>query len=299
MSSHVDNLSPHHTVEPTACYWNVLDVSVLPRRHRSDSQRLGFLFEASLPCAIDELHAVYRSASQDRMVGCAIARERIEELFREQAGTILSLTPAALPEFIREETLEPRIFNLLTGAFEPIPLRRLRRQWLLTALFVAAAVGVLLTIGLERRRLVVERHTEELRQDNRGLIAQALGPATGPSSLPAEQRLISTLRRLEQTRSLDQPPTGDSIADDLVQSLFSLLEAWPAEVHAQTESISITPESLTIRGILPSSGDVQALADALEEIEGWSVRQPQVSSTRDGIQAMLTLAPTRREEQNR
>lgn len=292
-----DNLNPHQTVPPEACYWAEMDVGVLPRRHRADPQRLGFLFENELPCAIDELHAVYQRTTLDRVIGCAMARSRLEEMLVEQPSALLSLTPATLPEFISGESLEPRRFNLLAGAYEPISVRRKRRQWLLSMVFLTAALGILLTTGLERRRAAADRATTTVRANTSALIAAAIGPTAGPLSLPPEQRLVSTLRLLEQTRSIDPRSSGNDEAE-LVQVFLDLLSAWPAELHAETELISITPESISIRGRLPKSADVQSLADSLDHVEGWAVRQPQVSTARNGVQAMLTLARTEREERS-
>jgi hypothetical protein len=80
--------------------------------------------------------------------------------------------------------------------------------------------------------------------------------------------------------------------EDCAPILAELLKHWPSDVFMLTESVSITPESISIRGSTPESQDVQKLADSLGVLRGWQMQQPQVSSGaggggKDGVQASL------------
>jgi hypothetical protein len=66
------------------------------------------------------------------------------------------------------------------------------------------------------------------------------------------------------------------------------VQAWPRDLQFRVESAVITPSTITLRGLAPSSSDVQALADALNDLESWRLEQPQIAATSTGdVQATL------------
>ena len=107
-------------------------------------------------------------------------------------------------------------------------------------------------------------------------------------------RLTAELRQLRQTRT--ESPIDTSIAD-VTASLAELLSLWPVDLHVQTESISLTPNAITIRAGLSTSEDVQKLTDALAPLPGWGIDHPQMVRNRDLFNAVLRLEPTDAEKE--
>ncbi len=281
-------MSERHVRRPAErFYWALLDGGLLPRggkRHR----QLGYLFERFLPGqAIEEVQAVYRAVpgARNRFLACGAPADKLREGLDSGA---LTLAPQALPAFVHEP-LDPAAFNLLTGALLPEAVRRLRGR----ATFLAAAVVIgcclLLIAGLERRKGAVEAHTAGVLAAQTAIIERALGPgASGAGSQPPLARLVAAVRQLEQTRRAD-PVAADLL--DCSAVLSQLLEHWPAELRASTESIVVAPDSITVRAIVANMGDAQHLADALDRLPGWRLLQPQSESRKDDVVVSLRLEP--------
>ncbi len=268
-------------------YWALLDGSRLPRWGKRRSQ-LGYLFERFLPgLPIEGVQAVYRALpnARNRFLACGAPADKLREELDNRAVT---LTPQALPAFVHEP-FDPAALNLLTGAFLPEFVRRLRSR----ATFLAAAVVIgcclLLFVGLERRRVAVEAHTTGVLAAQTTIIERALGPgAPGASTQPPQVRLVAALRQLEQTRRED--PAAAGVLDcSVVMSEF--LKLWPAALHVSTESIVVAPDSVNVRAIVATMGDAQLLSDALGGLSGWRLLQPQSESRKDDVVVSLRLQP--------
>ncbi len=275
-------------------YWAVLDGSVLSSAGRTGrtrlSQRLGYLFESVLPgLAIEEIHAVYRplpaAGSGLRYLACGVPRAVLEQKVPPQAVT---LTPDSLPSFVDDE-IDPADFNLLTGLFLPKAARSLQRRWLMLVALVLIACASLIVLGIERRVHAAQDQLASIGTAKARVLEQVIGPTavgSGQSSQPPELRLTAELRRLEQTRSAD---VGVSEVVDGSVVLNNLLVLWPNDLHAQTESLSITPGSIDIRARVPTMADAQRMADAFVPLKGWRLQQPQTESRREHIDATLRL----------
>ncbi|MCH8342414.1 MAG: hypothetical protein IH983_00315 [Planctomycetes bacterium] len=299
----------HLTWPPERFFWAVLDASVLSaartKRWRRSSQRLGYLFEGVLPgMPIEEVHAVYRrlrgpspgagagAGAGQRYLACGLTRSVLEQEVGPQAVT---LTPESLPSFV-EEDIEPNRINLLTGSFLAKPVRLLQRRWLLHACVMLIACTSLIIFGLERRVQGMQDQINGVASARERLVDQLLGPTPSRSGAPLQPwalRLTAELRRLQQTRSPDVAAAAEMV--DCSAILSDVLARWPKDVHALTDSVSITATSITIRAAVPSMADAQRLADAFVALPGWRLHQPQSEAKRHHVDVTLRLGPDQQE----
>ena len=299
----------HLTWPSERFFWAVLDASVLSaartKRWRWSLQRLGYLFESVLPgLAIEDVHAVYRrlrgpspgagpgAGAGQRYLACGLTRSVLEQEVGPQAVT---LTPGSLPSFV-EEDIEPNRINLLTGSFLAKPVRTAQRRWLLHASVILIACTSLIIFGLERRVHGMRNQVNSVTAAKGRIVEQLLGPAPSRSGAPLLQpwalRLTAELRRLEQTRS---PDVGGTEMVDCSAILSDVLARWPKDLHAMTDSMSVTPTSITIRAAVPTMADAQRLADAFVALPGWRLHQPQSEATRHHVNVTLRLQPDQQE----
>ena len=279
--------------EPTRFYWARIDAPAIQAhsgifRRSARERRLGFAFEASLPgVMLDQLQVVYgRSADDPKMIiACGVPKSALDAVDR----SVLSLVPAALPPFL-EGQADIATFELLTGQWKPRPLRRLM-AWCKGVFAVALLLSfIAIAYGMERRTHHDRMHTADVRHHTDTQIAKAL-PASANSTLPGSLRVLTELRTLEQTRgSSDAVAIGNATA-----ALASLLERWPEQLHFQIESMSIAPGAMNLQGRAPSMTDVQALATAMGQLEGWRVHQPQSSARSGSVSFTLRLLQVEKE----
>jgi len=284
---------PQHDVTWPAhrFYWSRLDASVLPRRllgGRPDPQALGYLFESDLPLPIDRIHAVYVPVDDHRFIACGIEHERLatDASLREA----LTLGPDEIPEdVVQGGAVDPRSINLLCGPHEPAPVRREVRRFIVESAAVAALLLLAVVLGAERRMNAWDRATAELQSERQAVYDDLYPRATSaPSAQPAPLRLVAERRRLERTRGsavrstdLEEPPSGRTLA--------SLLQRWPTDQPIMTESISVTPASVTLIGLLPTAPLAQDFVSAFDLPDEWEARQPQISAVADGVRLTWRL----------
>ncbi len=272
-------------------YWAVLDASALTgatMRPGHFGRQLGYLFEGVLPgMTIEQVHAVYQplpsGGGERRYLACGLARDVIQDTVAAEA---LTLSPASLPSFVGAD-VEPDAFNLLTGSFLPAAVRALQRRWLLSLGVIAAICVALLVVGIELRVGAIQAQIDQVAAARDAALVEALGPqALAAATLPPELRLTTELRLLSQTRQAD-PAVVD--VTDASRTLAALLARWPADVRTATESISIAPDSITIVAQVPAMADAQRLADAMGDLSGWQLVQPQSEARRDHVMVTLHL----------
>ncbi len=266
-------------------YWAVLDTSVLGSRRRP--KQLGFLFEAELPVTIDEVQAAYVPLSGDRCLACGIDRSRLVAIESEA----VVLNPASIPALL-EADVEPEQLNLLTGDFEPLPVRRLARLWQGSILSAMAVCAMLLVIGMHRRAGAAGDAAQQINLATTMVLGEALGRnVTDADVTRARLILRSRLAELRQTRQTD---LSSDNATDVSGTLAAVCAAWPSELAAKIDSCVVTTNVIAISGAVPTTDDAQQLAEALGSIAGWDLQQPSVESTRNTIRVSLRL--TRRKE---
>lgn len=249
-------------------------------------QQLGYLFESYLPAiAIEDIQAVYKPLSKNasHFIACGLPKQILTQELDPKA---ITLTPSELPSFI-DQDCDPSQLNLLTGEFQPKTVRQLHRRSTLYVCSIITICTILLIVGLERRTNAARNQIENLYDSQTQLLEQVFDSGSNiPGLLPGALRITAELRRLQQTRS------GESISTEIKESsllLASLLELWPCNIHAQTESISITQTSITIRAKVPTMADVQQFADALAPLPNWQLKQPQSKANRDHIDVTLSF----------
>jgi hypothetical protein len=270
-------------------YWGVLDASVLDRITLIDPRRrdrhLGYLFESSLPLPIEEVHAVYRRVSGDRFIACGVERELLSSL----EPTAAMLGPASLPAAIAGE-IEPDAFNLITGAWAPPIVRRLRRLSVIIIVVAMGAGAMLGVLGLERRTRAIRDEVAWLAAEETRIYERALGPPSPGAVLPPERLLVAELARLERTRRPDAPATA---ATGVAPILAGLLSHWPAGIQAETSVLSVGSEAVTITAEVPTMADAQALSDALADLDGWTVQLPRTQARSGSVDVTIRLVPKR------
>jgi len=279
-----------HLIWPSqSFYWALLDTSDFPRASFGRGPRarqLGYLFESVLPgLLIEQVHAVYRHLPGDgRILACGVPMAALETLPDDTA----TLTPQSLPPFL-SESVDPASLNVLTGRFLPLSVTRLRRRWMAQAGMILATCVALLVWGLERRTMALREQLEDVVEARTTVFEQVLGPGferSTASGQPPELRLAAAVRRLEQTRK-----TGHRMTEltDCSSILESVLAYWPAEVLAQTESVSITEAAVTVRAIVATMADAQGFASAFATLPGWRLKQPRSETRRDHVVVTLRL----------
>ncbi len=287
---------PHLRWPADRFYWAILDSSSMPGRptgrSRRQHERLGYLFESVLPgVTIEEVQAVYQRLPGDakRVLACGVTRNVLEQ---EVDQCALTLSPQTAPAFV-DGRIEPAALNLLTGRFLPGAVRQGYRRLILSIGLVLTLCAVLVIVGLERRTSAQRRAHDDVLTARTAILEQVLssaapapGMGAGIPGVGAELRVTAERRRLEQTRSHD---VAVSELHDSARVLARLLALWPSDVPAQTQSLSISSTSITIRAQVPGMADAQRLADALARFRGWQLHQPQSESRRDHVQVTLRL----------
>lgn len=283
---------PHLRWPAERFYWAILDASSMPGRptgrSRRQHERLGYLFESVLPgVTIEEVQAVYQRLPGDatRILACGLPKNVLNN---DVDASAVTLTPESAPGFL-EGPVDLARLNLLTGSFLPHAVRHLRRRWLLHVCLIFTFCAALLIVGLERRTNLHRHWISDLAAAQETIIKQVLGPNTPlPGAGGGELRLIAQRRRLEQTRSDDLPVSEVGNAAAILTRLLAL---WPHDLHAQTQSLSITSSSITVRAAVPTMADAQTLADAFTSINGWRLQQPQSEVRRDRVDVTLRFEP--------
>ncbi len=273
-------------------YWAILDHSVLPRSLRNAPEQLGFLFEARLPVPIDSIHAVYIPIDERRILAAGVPTEALEQADSRNAVT---LVPTNLPSWLKEDAgaLDPASLNLLIGRWTPPTIRRGRRRLMGWAAAILVGCVGLLTLGFERQRAAYVSATTQVRLAEMDVYADVLGESvrsTENPSFPPEQRIIAEHRRLMQTRTGPVEAQSDRI--DAALLLTAILERWPTDQFIETETISVTNSAVTLVLRVPGLEDVQPIADALRDLPGWQVTQPQTFARETHVD--LTLRFTRK-----
>jgi hypothetical protein len=286
-------MRPHVVWPAHRFYWAVLDASVVPGgllRRRPSDEALGFLFESELPVPIDRIHAVYVPVKASRFIACGIEHDRI--LKSAELREALTLSPEAFPSDLGTELdADVGSINFLTVRHEPAPVKRERRRLLLESAAAIALITVAVAFGAERRIGAWHRATGEVVSAREAVFNDLYPPqSTAPSSQPPALRFVAELRQLERTRG----GAVQSIGSDNPQSahiLARLFQQWPLQQPIMTESLSVTPESVTLVGLLPTAPAAQEFVSAFELPDQWEARQPQISAVADGVRLTWRLVP--------
>ncbi len=289
------NHSLRHVVWPAdRFYWAVLDGSLVPKRlwhRRPDEEALGYLFEAELPVPIDCVHAIYVPVKGNRFIACGIEHDHLVE--SAELCEVLTLSPQAFPpDLFSDDDAAVGSFNLLTGRHEPESVGRERRRLSIESAAAIVLIAIVVAFGAERQIGAWNRAAAETVAARLAVFDDLYPPqSTTPSSQPPALRLLAELRQLERTRGTAAQPI-DSEGRQAGRLLARLLRQWPAQQPIMTESLSVTPESITLVGLLPTAPAAQGFVSAFEFPPEWEARQPQISAVTNGVRLTWRMVPT-------
>lgn len=251
-----------HVVWPTErFYWSVLD---LPGIKRPGSLAPGVfaLLEDEVPHDSESLHAVGVPISGGRLAVCSIESAAISDLPEE----VLSLTPAGVPSFLKDQGAVATQFNLLTGRFEPGTLRRRRvRAHGLSAAAVLVC-ALLLSFGAHRRTV----HWHDVAASTwaqRSTLIRVAVPNQKPGVLEEMNEQLGAVKKL--TDSMREP-------NDAAVMLSQVLESWPTRASATPQLISVSQSGAVISVAI--EGDPTPFLRAFVVPEGWEVDEPRLNS---------------------
>lgn len=273
-------------IAPEDLYWAVLDPAPLGKKSIEPAER-GYLLEAEVPVALEDLQVAYAPLAGGRVLACAIERDRLREVAGEDT---LSVTPASIPVWLppdARDSVDTAALEFLVDAFEPAACRRARRRCVLVA---AAAVGLatgILALGVVAESRAIDRAIAACDERSVQLTQAALAGAPRRAGLPDGLRLEAERRELRGTRSGDAPAHRD-----VVPVLALALQAWPQGTRTHLDSVGVTAESISLRGQARSAEDYQRVIDGLSALPGWRIGSPQFREAKDGYAFTAELAPT-------
>lgn len=242
------------------CYWALISDPPV------EARAWPWAFEASLPCSVEDLHAVFLRIPQG-LLACGVATGDLQGWLAEHGEQALkqhwALHPAALPEHLRAQGLSDglrRRLNLLSGPFVAPGRRRLATVVAVSmaALVVLALLAV--ELGTARRLALLEAATQEQRNLSLRLTRELLGLAANVDLIAVEETFRSAQRRLSQEG-------GERLAADLVPVFDALVDAWPVDLACEVARIDCGQERLSVRVLVGSEADRQLLLAALQHLQ--------------------------------
>jgi hypothetical protein len=240
------------TLDARLLYW-----VRLPQAARLSAAQQDYRFERVLPRPVEGLHIARAALPDGSVLLAAIEPDRLRAQLAQRSDVgpaTWALVPDRIPTHLGAEDGVRLRLDLLHGAFEPAArrgVRRLRDAVTAGALGLACALAV---VGIERRSAAYDHAGAALRQVTTERLTAALGSG-GP--LPPAARLTQELRRLEQAAGGATAPTADP--PSVLQQLWA---AWPRDVVAEIETVSLTSDRLVVRGAVPTLADAERLARA-------------------------------------
>ncbi|HYD00521.1 MAG TPA: hypothetical protein VEB22_04785 [Phycisphaerales bacterium] len=268
------------TLAADGLYWAVLDhehaYSVAGTAPHRAAPILDERFAEFIPVPLETVKTAYLTVDAQRTLAVAAVREHLAAV---TGADTVAARPASPPAALAADaaiTAAAEKLNLLWGDLEPRPVTRAKRSAALTAAAVIAAVAGLWVVAVERRAAALMSATADHRQRLAAALREAYPKAatTGAARAALEQDLA----RLTRTRAA-RPPTQRDAAD----AVESLLNAWPRSgndgvLKLRTESLTATPESLTLSVAVEDRAGATVLSEALGGAAGWRLAQPQFSA---------------------
>jgi len=228
------------------------------------------LIEEDVPVLAEDIWAVGARAKNDKFVVCALRRSELATL----APGTLALTPEYVPGFV---DAHPALFNLLTGEFEPRPIRRARLRGHALAAAATLLCACLFALGLSRRADVWHAGALTVRQSSRSIVdSLALSVFWTKDDL--------TMELMQRRQAI---PGEVHIPGDASLTLASIIAHWPTEMAAKTQSISATGDSASLSVTVP--GDPTLFLAALKTPEGWRLEEPRLAATEKATRLTLEL----------
>ena len=235
-----------------------LDVQPAELRETSATARAARL-ESVAPCDSDGLHLVAAALPDGRTLVAGVEPDRLRAWLLAHPHRRWSLHPGPLPEGLADPPLPPdahRRLDLLVGAFEPAPRRRLRLAFASIAAGALLAVAGLAVVGAEQRWLAARQAQGRVAAELRAQVAAALPELASDDPRLA---LAQELRRL----SAQDPAAAQELAVDLGPLLDDLSAAWPAGQRIETSTLTIGRDRVVLRARMRNGEEAERLAARL------------------------------------
>ena len=281
--------SPDYTIPPDELYWAVLNHEQVGRAAHTgskplrDAPMLDELFAEAVPVPFETVKPAYVTLDASRVLAVAAPRDRLAA-----AANAIAARPTNAPAHLAGDSEIARLIphlNLLWGDLEPRPVTAAKRRAAATAAATLLLVASIALLGIERRTAALRSSANEHRALTQAALKDLYPKAATPDA--AASSLDQELARLTRTRT-----ARTTVDRDAADALESLLAAWPRTADTtgapklRTESLTATPESLTLTVALDDRAGVTPLSDSLRAIAGWRLTQPQF--TAGGSQAQAT-----------
>lgn len=243
-----------------------------------DSAVLDEQFAEFVPVPFESVKPVYATIDRQRMLAAAVSREQLAE----RAGPdVIVATPDAVPDALAEDeriaSLVGRL-NFLWGDLEPRPVTTAKWRATVSAAAAIVLLGAVAVIGVERRasslRAAASSHRASVLATLKELYPRSTSAEAGRATLDQD------LGRLTRTRA-----ARATVQRDAADAVESILAVWPRTAMAadapklRTESLTATPESLTLAVALEDRRGAGTLSDSLRTMAGWKLFQPQFTAT--------------------
>lgn len=270
----------HRTLPANRLYWALLPAASAPggaeRASGSPDEAALNALEGVLPVPIDSVHAVTAVGSDGTLVICACPHEILEAV---QPDT-LRLLPAAIPPGVPH--LEPGSLNLLTGIYEPGPLRRARTKVAATLAAALVLTTALLSAALVQRERAYSRAADAFTT----MRNEALRAAFPEQPPPAAAMLLpSALETARRSQRMQAPPPADA-----ARALAAFLSAWPSlpgADPAEVEVLSITGNTLNLTCRVPDHTAAAELVSRLVPPPGYAMAPVRTSAHHQGVRLIV------------
>lgn len=271
------------TIPSEQVYWAVLTLEHAGAAARPgsapscDSALLDELFAEYVPVTFESVKPAYITIDRKRVLAAAISRERLAAMI--EPDDVVAAPAAPPPMLAGDGSVAPLVhrLNFLWGDLEPRPVTAANRKAAVAAASAIILLTVAVVIGVERRAAAL-RSSEAMHRATTLATMKYLYPSAGTPEA-ARTAMEQDLRRLTRTRAAR--PALDADAADAVAAL---LEAWPRGSgpadgpRLRTESLTATPESLSLTVALEDRASAATLSDSLRAIAGWRLFQPQFTA---------------------
>ncbi|MBY0111814.1 MAG: hypothetical protein K2Y21_03255 [Phycisphaerales bacterium] len=287
-------------------YWTLID---LPSPLRGDPNAPGArlslddAFQRSVPEDLETLAARYVTVSEREVVGCAIARERVQAVLDSDAGVVV-LRPKEVPEALRPQLdgrgMTSRVLwelNFLVDEFEALPVARLRQS---VRRCVTAGLAGLLLLTAGGLWLRADAETQEAARLT--ALAAAMLREVSPGRPPDETLAQGAARLHKELELLLRSRGADAVRvrpRDAGEALAALLAAWPPEIETRVASLQVQEAQITLNVEVPSIAAAEGLASALAGVAGWTLRPPQTEVAGGAARVMATFTPVAPPERER
>lgn len=254
----------HVRLAPEEFFWAMLRVEGIHARKLESAATRALLdeaFAAHLPVALDRVATAYLrlpTPGESTIIACGLALDRLHTPEMHRAITI---SPTSFPAWIpgvASDDGDPSCLNILSGAWEPEPVRSARCRLSLLRAGVAACIGIAIAFGFWRTANYAHAQTRVAD----AAFAVTLAAAPGSISAHSDPTFAASreLARLRATR----PDAGAVGVVDASAELESVLRAWPKNVDTKVSLLSVNSRGVQIEAVVPGNTHAAEFAAAFK-----------------------------------